>query len=196
MGKALKGGDKRTLSGTAGSGMKILIIGLGNLLLRDDGVGVHAVHELQKAPPPGVQVVEVGTALLDALHLFEWADRILAIDAMQAGGPPGMLYSFGVSDVEDYRPQASLHEIGLLAAFRLLPGGKRPPIVILGMEPAVIDYGLDLSPEVHFAMPALIQCVRDMVKSWMRGFFTTEKPSSLSSSFPLYPPPCGSKSSI
>jgi hydrogenase maturation protease len=150
-------------------GPRILIAGLGNLLLRDDGVGVHAIHELQKAPPPGVQVVEVGTAVLDALHLFERADRILAIDAMQAGGPAGTLYSLQVSDVEDRSPKASLHELSLLAVLRFLVDGRQPPIVILGVEPGVIDYGLDLSPEVQSALPDLIQSVREIVESWRLG---------------------------
>ena len=75
---------------------RILIAGLGNCLLRDDGIGVHAIRSLQQNPPPGVVVAEVGTAVLDALHLLEWAEKILAIDAMQAGGNPGTLYAFGV----------------------------------------------------------------------------------------------------
>ncbi len=163
-------GKKKKEPSVAGKRLKILIAGLGNLLLRDDGVGVHAVQELQKAPQPGVRVVEVGTALLDALHLFEWADKILAIDAMRAGRSPGTLYSFGVSEVED-PPQVSLHELGLLSALRFLTEGKRPPVVILGVEPAVIDYGLDLSPEVQSALPALTQSVRKMVDAWQRGRF-------------------------
>ena len=57
---------------------RILIVGIGNALLQDDGVGVHAVRELIKDPPSGVMCVEVGTAVLDALHLIEWADKIEA----------------------------------------------------------------------------------------------------------------------
>ncbi len=189
-------GEKKSLPSVAiPRGPKILIVGLGNLLLRDDGVGVHAVHELQKTPPPDVRIVEVGTALLDSLHLFEWADKILAIDAMQAGGSPGTLYSFGLSDRED-RPPASLHELGLLSALRFLSEEKRPPVVILGVEPAVIDYGLNLSPEVQSALPALFQSAREMVDAWKRGPSTSEKPISLSSPFPRHRPHCGPKSSI
>ena len=103
---------------------------------------------------PGVLAVEVGTAVLDALHLFEWADRILAIDAMQAGGSAGTLYSARVSDIEDHSPQASLHELSLLAALRFLSNGERPEIVILGVEPGIIDYGIDLSPKVEAALAA------------------------------------------
>ncbi len=71
---------------------RILVAGFGNLLLKDDGVGVHAIRALRQDPLPGVIAVEVGTAVLDALHLFEWAERILAIDAMQAAGPAGTIY--------------------------------------------------------------------------------------------------------
>jgi len=145
---------------------KILIAGLGNLLLRDDGVGVQAARELQKNPPAGVMVVEVGTAVLDALHLFEWADRILAIDAMQAGGSAGTVYSLSVSDVENHRPQGSLHELNLLAALRFLPKGRRPAILILGVEPEIIDFGLELSPKVEAALPTVIHSVREIVNSW------------------------------
>lgn len=145
---------------------KILIIGLGNLLLMDDGVGVHAVHKLQKAPPPGTKVVEVGCAVLDALHLLEWADKILALDAMQAGGEPGTIYSFKLSDVAENAQQASLHELNLLAAFRFIPDSKKPDITILGVEPKAIEYGLELTESVEAAMPRLLLEIRNTVSQW------------------------------
>lgn len=148
---------------------KILIVGLGNLLLRDDGVGVHAIRELQQDPPEGTRVVEVGTAVLDALHLFEWADRILAIDAMQAGGPAGTIYSIQVSDIEERRPEASMHELNLLSALRFLCNPKALAIRILGVEPEIIDFGLDLSPEVQATLPVVAQSVREIVYSWRLG---------------------------
>ena len=152
--------------GGKSKGPRILVLGLGNLLLRDDGVGVQAVRQLQKDPPAGAKVVEVGTAVLDALHLYEWADRILAIDAMRAGGSAGTIYPLQISDVEDRSVQASLHELSLLAAIRFLPGGKRPAILILGVEPEIIDYGLDLSPKLETALPILIHSIKGIVGYW------------------------------
>ena len=111
---------------------RILIAGLGNYLLQDDGVGVHAVRALQQTPLPGVIVAEVGTAVLGALHLLEWAEKILAIDAMQAGGTPGTIYGFGVEDAAGPGMQASLHELNLLAALRFLPCQAKPEILIVG----------------------------------------------------------------
>ena len=136
---------------------RILIAGLGNYLLRDDGIGVHVVRALQRTPPPGVVVADVGTAVLDALHLLEWAEKILAIDAMQAGGTPGTLYAFGVDAVAGPGMQASLHELNLLAALDFLPRQIKPEILIVGIEPETIDYGLDLSPAVAAALPELTE---------------------------------------
>ncbi len=148
---------------------RILIAGLGNLLLMDDGVGVHAVMELQKSLPDGVLVAEVGTAVLSALHLIEWADKILAIDAMQAGGDPGTIYAFGTDDVDRGGIQTSLHELNLLAALNFLKNKAKPEIVILGVEPGKIDYGLELTPAVAAALPYLHKAVHDMVRRWQES---------------------------
>ncbi len=145
---------------------RILIVGLGNLLLQDDGVGVHAVRDLQQDPPPGAVVAEVGTAVLGALHLLEWADKILALDAMQAGGVPGTVYACGSGQVEEPKVRDSLHELSLINALRFMKREAPPEIVILGVEPANIDYGLELSPAVVAALPQLTQAAREMVAWW------------------------------
>lgn len=145
---------------------RVLVAGLGNLLLKDDGVGIHAVRALQHEVPRGVCAVEVGTAVLDALHLFEWADRILAIDAMQAGDDPGTVYRFGVEAVAHKAIRASLHEMDLVAALRFLTSGHRPEIAVLGVEPETLDAGLDLSPRVHAALPRLVAAAREIVTGW------------------------------
>src|SRR5512139_1293085 len=145
---------------------RVLVAGLGNLLLKDDGVGVHVVRALQHGIPRGVQAVEVGTAVLDALHLVEWADRILAIDAMRAGGDPGTIYQFGVEDVADRAIRASLHEVDFLTVLRFLTSSHRPEIAVLGVEPETIDAGLDLSPSVQAALPRLVAAAQDIVARW------------------------------
>jgi hydrogenase maturation protease len=145
---------------------RVLVAGLGNLLLKDDGVGVHAVRELQHEVPRGVRAVEVGTAILDALHLIEWADCILAIDAMQADGSPGTIYRFGVEDVFDHPIKASLHEVDLLAALGFFTSGHRPEIAVLGVQPETIDAGMDLSPSVQAALPQLVAAAKGIVTRW------------------------------
>ncbi len=148
---------------------RILIVGLGNLLLSDDGVGVHAIRELQKNSPPGVLAVEVGTAVLDALHLFEWAEKILAIDAMEGGGSAGTIYTLGGQEIEERGLRASLHEVDLLAALRFLPKQVNPEITVLGIEPETIDFGVDLSPALQAALPQLVNSARNIVARWRLG---------------------------
>jgi hydrogenase maturation protease len=153
---------------------RILIAGLGNLLLQDDGVGVHAVRQLQQAPPRGVIVAEVGCAVLDALHLLKWAEKIVAIDAMQAGGAPGTVYACHPHDVAADGVKASLHELNLVGALKFLPPGAHPEIIILGVEPQTIGYGLDLSPAVGAALPQVTTEARRLVARW-RGEARPEK---------------------
>lgn len=118
------------------------------------------MRELRKILPRRVVAAEVGTAVLDALHLFEWAERIVAIDAMKAGGPPGTIYSFGPDDVDAGGVKASLHELSLVSALGFLGKPHRPQISILGVEPEIIDYGMELSEPVAAAMPRLLEAAR------------------------------------
>lgn len=135
------------------------IVGLGNILLTDDGVGVHAVRQLQQDPPEGAIVAEVGTAVLDALPLLEDVDVIVAIDAVQAGGSPGTVYCFDLDEV-DRRQDLSLHDYGIAAAVQALPPEGRPDVTIIGVEPAVLDYGMQLSPAVRAALPQVVRQAR------------------------------------
>ena len=68
----------------------IIILGIGNLLLKDEGVGIHLIQLLEKESlPPGVELVDGGTSTLDILPLLKDADKIIVVDAMQARGEPG-----------------------------------------------------------------------------------------------------------
>jgi hydrogenase maturation protease len=144
---------------------QILIAGLGNVLLRDDGVGVHAVRALQKIALPGnVIVAEIGTAVLRALHLIEAAQKIIAIDAMHGGGAPGDIYVSRIEDIDTDSAPLSLHQLSLVGAFRLLPDGRRPEITVLGIEPETIDYGMDLTPSVAAAIPSVVAHALNLVR--------------------------------
>ncbi len=149
---------------------RLLVAGLGNFLLQDDGVGVHAVRMLQKKAPKGVLIVEVGTAVLDALRLFEWADKILAIDALQAGSPAGTIHLCPISKIEEKFLPVSLHELNLLGVMRFMSPRMTPDITVLGVEPEKIDYGLHLSPKVRSALPGLIDVTLDIMGHWENGF--------------------------
>jgi len=141
---------------------RIAIVGLGNELLGDDGVGVHAVRELQKAPPENVAVAEVGTRVLSSQQIIEESDIVIAIDAAHADGAPGSIYRFDAEEVESDR-LCSLHEMGIVGVFRLMPKESRPKLIVIGVEPEIIDYGMDLSPVVQAALGRVVRAARQTV---------------------------------
>jgi hydrogenase maturation protease len=148
---------------------RILVAGLGNSILQDDGIGVHAALALAQDAPEGVLAVEVGTAVLDALHLFEWADMILAIDAMEAGGEAGDIYLLDERAVAGGAIQASLHELSLKASLRFARTPVTEDIVIIGVEPAQVGFGLDLTPKLQAALPRVVSLAQRIIRQWREG---------------------------
>lgn len=147
---------------------RILIVGMGNLLLGDDGVGVHLVRELEQDPPPGAVLLDAGTALLGVVEDVARADAVLVLDAMQTGDAPGTLHVAPVGAVHAPREGASLHDLGLRGALHLLGAGRPVPecLWLLGVEPARMDYGMELSPAVQAAIPAALRAVRRIAARW------------------------------
>jgi len=138
---------------------RVAIVGLGNLLLRVEGVGVQAVYLLQKRGLPlGVEVIDGGTAVLELLELFQGAKRIVVIDALRGGQPPGTIYRLVPQDLRFREGTLSLHQVGLLETLRMaeLLGGHGQ-VVIIGVEPKEIGWGMDLSPEVAAQLPRLAE---------------------------------------
>ncbi len=141
--------------------MKALVLGMGNLLLGDEGVGVHAARALAQAPlPPGVTVLEAGTAVLDALPDLERADRVIVVDAMTAGGEPGTVYRLPVDRCARKAVVASMHGFDLLGVLALAGRADPPEVEVVGVEPASIDWSLELTPRVAASLPAVLRCVR------------------------------------
>lgn len=143
--------------------IEVLVLGLGNELLTDDGVGVHAVRKLQhELSMEGVVAAQVGTAILHAQDLLEQAVCVIAIDAVRAGDKPGAIYRFDIDQARLDQP-ASLHDLGIVGVMRLIPQPDRPAVTILGIEPETIDYGMELSPAVGAVLPRVVEITRDMV---------------------------------
>jgi hydrogenase maturation protease len=143
---------------------KTAVLGLGNLLLGDEGVGVHVVRALQqKSLPDGVEIADIGTAILDALPLLEECDRVIVIDAVKAGEKPGTLYCMLLSAMSEKECIASLHGVDLHRVMRLSRRSSPPDILVIGIEPERIDWSLELSPSVSAALPMLLQLVSDAI---------------------------------
>jgi hydrogenase maturation protease len=133
-------------SGVSGELMagKIVIIGVGNLLLRDEGVGVHAVRELKKiALPQGVEVLDAGVAGVGLLDLFRGAEKVLLIDAADMNRAPGAVVRFTPDDIQSHAgtPKFSAHDLGLPEVLELAKAfcQSPPQVVIIGVQPKEIS---------------------------------------------------------
>ncbi len=142
-----------------------LVVGLGNCLMRDDGVGVHAARELQRQPLKGTVVLEVGTDIFSAVPWLDGAGWVLAIDAMDAGKPPGTIYTCDADAVAAPMLPKSVHELGLLSVLEFIPKARRPRITVLGVQPAVVECGLELTPVLAQALPRVVTAAREMIVS-------------------------------
>ncbi len=145
---------------------RTLIAGVGNVLLSDEGVGVHAARALlAEGPPDGADVVDAGTALDALLPDLRQYQTLILVDAVRGGGPPGAIYRMEVRSPSDLvgacRPMP-LHEFGVAEALAeaQAPGQLPPRVVLLGMEPARIVPGMDLSHEVARRLRDLVTLVR------------------------------------
>lgn len=150
---------------------KILVLGLGNILLSDEGLGVRAIERLGESYrfPPEIRVMDGGTLGLDLLPYLEGVDHLLVIDALEMGEEPGTIARLVGDEVPaSLSVKISPHQMGLadlLAAARF-QGLYPQEIVLLGMQPGSIDTGLDLSPPVEAQVDHLIDEVLIELKGW------------------------------
>jgi len=148
---------------------KTVVLGVGNLLLSDEGVGVHVVKKLSEMTLPSeVEVVEGGVGGLGLMDVVMGADRLIVIDAVKGGGPPGSIYRFEPNDLtapaDDFK--MSVHEIGVLEVIRLSGLlGRTPRTSIFGVEPKSMDTGMELSPEIQAKVPKLIELILNELKT-------------------------------
>lgn len=150
-----------------------LIMGVGNTLQGDDGVGVHALHWLRSAlgAQPGITLYDAGTLGATLLVEIEQTERLIFIDAMRMNSMPGTVRCFEGAAMDQWlrRAQAgSVHEVSLgelLDMARLLD--RLPPRrALIGIEPGRIGWGEHLSAELTGALPQVESCVRDVLRRW------------------------------
>lgn len=147
---------------------RITVLGVGNLLLSDEGIGVHVANRLMDMElPPGVRVVEGGTDGFKLMNVVVEADRLIVVDAVKGGGPPGSIYRFDIHDAPS-SPDAyktSVHQIGILEVVHLSELiGETPETTIIGVEPKSLDMGIALSPELEAKLPRIIDLVFEEIR--------------------------------
>lgn len=144
---------------------QVLVLGVGNILLRDDGFGVQFIQSLQEtAFPPNVQILEAGTVSHQLIPAFRSIDYLIVIDVVEAGDVPGSIFRFSPEDMNFHSGQhLSLHQISLTDVLQMAAlTGAKPKTVIIAVQPKdVSQWGLELSEEVRMAMPRVKELVFD-----------------------------------
>jgi hydrogenase maturation protease len=150
--------------------LDILVLGIGNVLLTDEGVGVRTLKELERrfSFPANVELLDGGTAGIELLRHIRNRDCLIIIDAMKSGQVPGTIVRVAGEDVPAaFRTRISPHQLGLsdLLAAAMLTDELPKNLVLFGVEPESIDIGLDLTETVEANLGKLIEAVADELRA-------------------------------
>jgi len=151
--------------------LSALLLGLGNLLMNDDSLGVRIVQQLitEYRFPDGLKLLDGGTLGLDLLPYLEGVERLLVVDAVDTGSPPGTLVRLAGDEIPyALATKVSPHQMGLkdLLTVADLQGHAPGEMVLWGIQPASIEMDLRLSPEVAASMTPLLQEVLGELAKW------------------------------
>jgi hydrogenase maturation protease len=146
-------------------------LGIGNLIMTDDGVGVKVIHHLSARYQftGDVELLDGGTLGLDLLPYLEGIDRLLIVDAIETGKAPGTLARLVGDEIPVVmETKLSPHQMGLkdLLAVAMLQGFRPPEMVLLGIQPENIDLGMELSPKVSARFEDLVQMAIRELENW------------------------------
>lgn len=143
--------------------MKVLVLGVGNPILSDDGVGIHVARELMKRKLRGIDVEELAASGLELLDLVRGYDKVVIIDAIQTkNGKPGELYILQERDFEKSIHGSSPHGINIATALalgrRLVPQEMPKEVVFFAVEAEdLVNVTERLTPKVANALPGIVE---------------------------------------
>ena len=148
----------------------VLVMGIGSILMTDEGIGIRAVEELQRRYrfPDNVELLDGGTSGIDLLSFISGRDYLIIVDAIKSGNQPGTVLKVEGEDVPaQFRTRISPHQLGIsdLLAAAALTDELPKRLVLFGIEPKEIVLGIGLSPEVRNGLDHLLEVVVDDLRS-------------------------------
>ena len=150
-----------------------VVLGLGNLVHSDDGVGVHAIDALllDERVPAGVTLIDGGTQGLSLLSHLDGVRRLIVVDAVDTGETPGTVMLFEGKALRGIPGKASVHQLGFsdLMIAAELTGATPPEMVVIGVQPESTAWSAELTPQVKAALPGLVGCVVQQLKTWQES---------------------------
>jgi hydrogenase maturation protease len=149
----------------------ITILGLGNILMTDEGVGVHTVNEFEKRyeVPDYVEIVDGGAAGLDLIPFIEGRQKVLMVDAVNFDQKPGYIDTLENDAIPVRLTQkASMHHLGLMDVLCIvrMSGNMPKDMCIIGIQPKSLELGLDMTPEIWDKKEMLIERIVSKLKDW------------------------------
>ncbi|MBE1424550.1 hydrogenase maturation protease [Desulfomicrobium macestii] len=150
---------------------RLLVLGVGNLLLTDDGAGVHAVKDLaleEEWDPEKVDFLDGATFTQDIFYIFQEYERVLVLDTVKGGREPGTVYRFTEDNLRDnYQQRLSLHDIDLLDSLKMAELlGNKPELMVIGIEPLTIsEWSMELSEPVKEKYPRFLEAARREIRT-------------------------------
>jgi hydrogenase maturation protease len=147
----------------------IAIIGLGNFLMGDEGVGIHATKKLRENPlSDDIDVIDAGVPSLALLHMMEGRQLVIVIDCADFGGEAGEITTFTPDQVKQQNEgrQVSLHGYDLMTTFDIAAqaGMPLPPVWIVGIQPSRVEMTMELSEEAAGALEHLPHVIRNLIE--------------------------------
>jgi hydrogenase maturation protease len=151
---------------------KTLILGIGNYLMGDEGVGVHVANRFkQEMLPEKIDVLDGGTGGFHLLEYFENYGHIILIDATLDGNKPGTIRLIQPKFASDFPPAMSTHDIGLkdlVGALQLLNKMPRIDLFVVSIE-SIQQQGIELTPEIDSIVPEVMTLIRNLIKTGIVG---------------------------
>lgn len=152
---------------------QVAVLGIGNTLLTDDGIGVHAVRWLEErgyGERHGIRLIDAGTLSFTLAVEIENVSHLIVIDALRKRSPPGRVHVLRGSEIDHHLAHAasSVHEVGLgdLLHIARLSGRMPAEIALIGIEPAEIGWGDCPGPAALAALPAVGRNVEALLADW------------------------------
>jgi hydrogenase maturation protease len=153
--------------------MKTIILGVGNTLLSDEGVGIHVLDALSKSELPGedVDLIDGGTLSFTLAVSIEEADQLIVVDAAQLKSPPGTLRLFKGEEMDKFllgQKKSSVHEVGLTDLMAIARLTERWPEkrALVAIQPEKLDWGDAPTPAVQSAIPEACRQIEALLEEW------------------------------
>ena len=149
----------------------IVVLGVGNILLTDEGLGVYVVKELKENYnfTPEISLIDGGTMGMELLTYMRGMKRILLIDAINGGEAPGTVYEFPHRELEQYFTEhISVHEVGMQDILRIRAIQENPleDAIVIGVEPESLEIGFEPSAPVQAVLPEVKERVLRVLRNW------------------------------